>query len=563
MSICQNCKGEFAIDSNDENFYREMNVPPPTFCPRCRFLRRLMFVNQTTLYKRACALCGTEVPTTIAPEKPYTVYCGSCYRSDRWDGAIYAMDYDPTKNFFEQFRTLQQKVPISALQKDYSSTINSEYTNYVSQLKDCYLVFDAYDNDNCYDMWMSDKNRDLLDGLLSNANELVSNAVNCDMNNRVHFSEDCEACYDVYFSKNLTGCSDCFGCVNLKNAQFQIFNVPYSPEDYKNKLQEFKLSSYASTRRLKKEIQEFWARHPERFQIGQQNVNVTGEYIYNSKNVQDSYIVYGAENCRYTQIVTVLGASDCYDYTNGGGSASRIYECIMLGGGVYNMRFNVDCWADKTSNVEYSRSMTNAADCFGCVGLEKKQYCILNKQYSKKDYEKLRATIIEDMNTNPYRDAKDRVFPYGEFFPYDLSYFDYNETVAQIFFPITREIAEANGWTWRMPTPSVHQATKSAQELPDDIADVLDSVIQEIIACASCARPFRIVPGELRLLRMGKLPLPRLCFWCRNQERVGRLRSFERFERTCSKCGKSITSSIGPERPEIVYCEECYLAEVA
>src|SRR3989344_5427006 len=234
----------------------------------------------------------------------------------------------------------------------------------------------------------------------------------------------------------------------------------------------------------------------------------------------------------------------------------------MIGGGVYNMRFSVDCWADKTSNVEYSRFILNASDCFGCVGVRKKQYCILNKQYSKEEYEALRAKIIEDMNANPYRDAKGRVFKYGEFFPYDFSFFDYNETTAQIFFPLDSGTAEASGWTWRAPASSPHQPTKRPEELPDDIADVPDSILQEIIACASCARAFRIVPGELRLLRMWKLPLPRSCFWCRNQERVGRLRPPENFERACSRCGKPIVSSIRPERPEIIYCEACYLAEV-
>ena len=30
----------------------------------------------------------------------------------------------------------------------------------------------------------------------------------------------------------------------------------------------------------------------------------------------------------------------------------------------------------------------------------------------------------------------------------------------------------------------------------------------------------------------------------------------------CAKCEKEIESTYAPERPEIIYCEECYLAEV-
>ena len=48
--------------------------------------------------------------------------------------------------------------------------------------------------------------------------------------------------------------------------------------------------------------------------------------------------------------------------------------------------------------------------------LKRKQYSILNKQYSKEEYEKLRAHIIEDMKKNPYVDSLGRVYTYGEFF---------------------------------------------------------------------------------------------------------------------------------------------------
>jgi CxxC-x17-CxxC domain-containing protein len=30
------------------------------------------------------------------------------------------------------------------------------------------------------------------------------------------------------------------------------------------------------------------------------------------------------------------------------------------------------------------------------------------------------------------------------------------------------------------------------------------------------------------------------------------------FERDCDKCGREMITTYSPERPEIVYCEECY-----
>jgi CxxC-x17-CxxC domain-containing protein len=34
------------------------------------------------------------------------------------------------------------------------------------------------------------------------------------------------------------------------------------------------------------------------------------------------------------------------------------------------------------------------------------------------------------------------------------------------------------------------------------------------------------------------------------------------FDRKCDKCGKDIKTTYAPDRPEIVYCEECYEKEI-
>jgi len=34
------------------------------------------------------------------------------------------------------------------------------------------------------------------------------------------------------------------------------------------------------------------------------------------------------------------------------------------------------------------------------------------------------------------------------------------------------------------------------------------------------------------------------------------------YTRNCDKCGKEIQTTYAPERPEIVYCENCYNKEV-
>src|SRR3989344_4901544 len=72
--ICQNCKKDFIIELDDFGFYEKIKVPPPTFCPECRFQRRLMFRNEYHLYKRKCELCKKTTLSTFSPDKQYIVF---------------------------------------------------------------------------------------------------------------------------------------------------------------------------------------------------------------------------------------------------------------------------------------------------------------------------------------------------------------------------------------------------------------------------------------------------------------------------------------------------------
>ena len=60
------------------------------------------------------------------------------------------------------------------------------------------------------------------------------------------------------------------------------------------------------------------------------------------------------------------------------------------------------------------------------VKLKQKKYCILNKQYTKEEYEKLVPKIKKHMNEMPYIDKKGRIYKYGEFKNHDFIHFNFN-----------------------------------------------------------------------------------------------------------------------------------------
>ena len=134
---------------------------------------------------------------------------------------------------------------------------------------------------------------------------------------------------------------------------------------------------------------------------------------------------------------------------------------------------------------------------------------------------------------------------WGEFFPAQYSDFAYNETIAAEYFPMTQKEAKDRGWHWREKDKADYQpATK------------------EVLACEACGRNYKIIPQELKFYTTEGLGIPKQCFFCRHQDRIRRRGPFKIYDRKCAKCSKDIQTTYAPDRPEIVYCEACYNAEV-
>ena len=46
---CKSCGNKFVIQPDDATFYQKMDLPPPTLCPECRYIRRLLDRNDHAL----------------------------------------------------------------------------------------------------------------------------------------------------------------------------------------------------------------------------------------------------------------------------------------------------------------------------------------------------------------------------------------------------------------------------------------------------------------------------------------------------------------------------------
>lgn len=557
---CQNCKHDFIIEPDDFSFYEKMKVPPPTWCPECRFIRRLSFMNIYSLYKGVCAKCGENIISMFHKDSGCIVYCSKCWWADDWDGTEYSMDYDESRPFFEQFVELQKKSPNMALDTLYSSLVNTSYLNYASYLKNCYGVFFADYAENCFYCDFLNTIKDSVDCFRIRDSELCYDSVGIFKCYGCISCEECDNSVDLLFSKNCSGCTNCFGCMNLRKQSYCIYNKQYSKEEYFEFLNSIDLKSYTQFINYKDQAKNFWLGLPVRSMYGNSlNVNVSGEYIYESKNVKDSYMVTSAEDSRFIQLISVASTKDAYDYTCWGGNADQVYESLITGHGSSNVKFCMAAYPD-CMNTEYSYYTSTCKNIFGCANLKRKSYTILNKEYSKEEFEKLRTKIIADMNTNPYIDSNGRVYSYGEFLPQIATSFAYNETLAQIYFPKTKEEALKSGYLWNELPPNEYLPTILATEIPDIITNH-EYILKQVIKC-SCGRCFKIVEGELDILMKLNLPIPRFCLECRRDKKIRRALPPKIYDRICRKCNMDIKTSYAPDRPEIVYCESCYQKEV-
>ena len=556
---CQNCKSSFVIEPDDFGFYATMKVPAPTFCPQCRRMRRLAWIGYSTLYKRKCDFTGDQVISFYHPDVPVKVYRQDVWWSDKWDPLEYGRDYDFSKSFFEQFRQLQLSVPMPALHTAYSTMVQSDYCNAASELKNCYLCFfgDRAENSGyctglsflkeCFDIsWV-------------NYCELSYDSVNLDHCYQAVYSQDCANCQSVWFCRDMVGCSNCVGSIGLRNKNYYIFNQPYSKEEYHEKVAELNLGSAQGVEDLKKKFEEFALKFPRRNFHGLKTVNSSGDYLYRCKNVKNSYWVDTAEDVRYGQLLQAQNVAKAYDYTSFSYNAEWIYECSWVGINTRMMKFSF--WNYGGYDSEYCFGCHGTGNSFGCVGVRDREYCILNKQYTKEEYFDLVGRIKKQMMEVPYKNPKGIEYRYGEFFPSEFCPWTFNESKAYHFYPFTKEQVLEKGFRWRDADEKEYQ--NATAPIPDNIKDVQDSILKEIFKCTDCGKNYRLIQMELDFYRKMNIPIPKHCPFCRDRNRHLRLNPMDIYTRSCAKCNKTIETSYAPDRKEIVYCEECYQQEVA
>src|SRR3989344_5002925 len=325
---------------------------------------------------------------------PFPVMRNDDYFRDDWNPLDDGIEYSFQKTFMEQFAVLYKTVPRYTAINNIR-TENCEYCNNASDDKNCYLTFNmSYAEDCMYgeNVWGS---KDCVENSLTIDSELCYDCINCTRCFNLQSSFNSVNCSDSFFLGFSRSCRNCFGCVNLRNKEYCIWNEQKSKEEYEAFVKTFQGSSFREREKYRTLFEEMMLRHPRPHTIMHQTEGCTGNCILQSRNVTESNFIQHGENLKHCFNVYDK-TNDCMDFSFFGRSAELIYDFTTCGVTISRFGFCYAC-RNQSSDLFYCMSCDACKNCFGCVGLWRKEYCVFNRQYTKEEYEALVPKIIEQM----------------------------------------------------------------------------------------------------------------------------------------------------------------------
>lgn len=543
---CTSCSIDFEFYPKEKEFYLKNEIVEPKKCFRCRLQQRLAFWPYGIFRKRKCDATGVSMITTFPEESRFPVYKSDYWFKDEWDAPERSIDWE--RPFFDQLYELQCKTPhVHSLRRN---AYNSDYCDDIYECKNCYLCRSMAECEDCYYCYRFLYCKDSMDLTYCYNMERSYESSYSFRGFDVRFSFNTQDCRDSWFLFDCRGCSNCFMCWNLRQKQYCILNKQYSKENYEEELKKYNLKS-------RKKLEEFYtyfyskiceeAIHKVNFNVNDLNSN--GDFLNNCKECKDSFFLEDSEDTYYA--FRGLKEKDCYD-TVGLYDGELTYNTCQVAA-LYGCKVAVYC--DNCKNCEYIDQCWNCHDCFGCVGLKNRRYCIFNKQYKEDEYKELVVRLRKKMIEGGI---------YGDFFPLKFAYQGYNMSLAPFYFPLKQEEIQEIGALYE----EVRELGKEGffvNELSDDAEDVDEGYMNKPILSSTGNERWSLIKQEIDFYKKMKLPYPLLAPEERNKRRFLQFPKIFMHERDCIKCGKQIATTYESSAnggPKKVYCRECYLKEV-
>lgn len=544
---CRSTEIEFSISGLEQEYCRRNDLPLPVLAPAERLRNMLIFRNRTYLYNGTCAVSGKKMLTCFPPGSGCRACDVDVWRSDRIDNRQVGRDYDSGRPFFSQMLDLYHAAYLPGLTANRATMENCDYGDGIEYAKNCYLIFASSYVQDCMFCYLVRRCRDLLDCVYCFDSELCYECADVRNCFNLKWSRHCENCSDSSFLFNCTSCSDCYCCTNLAHKKHCLNNKQLSEKEYFRRVHALALDRRDVVAEEKRRFANFSSTASVKYFRGVNIENCSGDFLYNSKNCEHCFFVSNSEDC--ADCLELDGAKQAILQAYFGFNSELVYNSLLAGANAYNLRFCQECWTN-VAELEYCMQCSNGVEqCFGCVGLTRASYCILNKQYRKNEYFELIKQIKAQMSANG---------EYGHFFPAAFSPFYYNESTAQMFYPLLREDALKRGFRWH---DSETEEQSAASCPPDGLPANEEEVLNKAFACRETGKAYRFVRPELQFYRRQHLPLPDCAPMERIRARLGFYNLTQLTDRPCSSCSAPLRTSCA-ENTRRVLCGDCFRREV-
>ena len=294
--------------------------------------------------------------------------------------------------FFQELQKLILSHP-----KRPSQILNSEncrFGNFIYYGRDLFNCFDCNKSSNGTYMYDTHSSTNSGDMNFSYESELCYECVDAFKCFNCNYIEDCDNMTDSDYSYRCRGCHDVFGCVKLENKSFCIFNRQLSEGEYWEKVKYLKT---LPPEKIFAEVEKIKLAHPITQTVGTDNEN--SSYGNHMRFCRNCYMCFDSENSENSGYIYDSGKNNkAYDISQCG--EIEISYQVLDSGLVFNSSYIVF-----SKNIQDSRYLFDCVDMknsMGCALLEHREYCFLNRQLTKEEYERITQPLIAELMSKDY-----------------------------------------------------------------------------------------------------------------------------------------------------------------
>ena len=550
--VCAITGEKWMMTEEEIGWYRKFNVPPSKYSPSARIKLVMGYFVVFDMWYNKHADTGAPIISTTHPASGIRVLPDLEWFNR--DFISHGQNLQASNSFFDQLYALSRRVPVAAT-FNYKVPENS-------------VAFISFGDQDSYFVLACKSKRSFFCG---NAHDVEDSAELVAVENvrqsyavvhsqrifNCRFLLECYDCINSHFLFDCRNCEFCFGATNQRNKKYLWFNEQLSKEEWERRFAEIDLRSREALDEIQQHFSELMQTQtvwPENFNVNA--VDSSGEYIIESTDVRDGYyIMRGCRNLDNSCYAFGLPSHDCYTVCAPIGASDCYYgigqeQCSQV-------RFALSILA-RNMNTEYCNVCFDCENCFGCIGLRHKKFCILNKQYTEEEYWK----VLDELKCAMLDRGE-----YGELPPMKFGTQHWSGSGARVLygaskdeclklgavdFPVGAEGSEG---------PIVDSASlHSLDSIPDRI-DSIEEVTGKPYFDPAANRRFSYQKTELELYaRLGVAP-PRKHPTRRLTDHYHEMSMAVFEDGHCEKCNQQIRVAKNMTYPNRkLYCKSCYLA---